>query len=117
MNRLIDSSQAAFLKGRYILDNVLISQELIHFSHTQKQPSAIIKVDFEKAYDEIHWDYLIEVLTLRGFNHTLIQWITLWLQSSQSCINVNVKLTPYFYCKRGVWQGDPPLSISFYPGC
>ena len=73
MNRLIDSSQAAFLKGRYILDNVLISQELIHFSHTQKQPSAIIKVDFEKAYDKIHWDYLIEFshlegLTTHGYN-------------------------------------------------
>lgn len=107
MSRLIDSSQSAFLKGRYILDNVLISQEIIHHSHVQKQPGVIVKVDFEKAYDKIHWSYILGVLHLRGFSPTWIQWIHLWLVSSQSCINVNGELTQYFYCKRGVRQGDP----------
>ena len=107
MGRLIDHSQSAFLKDRYILDNVLISQEIIHSCQTRNQPGVIVKVDFEKAYDTIHWEYLLEVLKLRGFSDTWINWISAWLHSSQSCINVNGELTQYFYCKRGVRQGDP----------
>lgn len=107
MHKLIDNSQSAFLKGRYILDNVVICQEIIHYSQHAKQSGVIIKIDFEKAYDKINWEYLIEVLQHRGFGPTWITWIQKWLLSSQSCISVNGELTPYFYCKRGVRQGDP----------
>lgn len=30
MNMIIDYSQTAFIKNRYILDNVVLSQEIIH---------------------------------------------------------------------------------------
>ena len=67
----------------------------------------VIKIDFEKAYDKIHWSYLLEVLAARGFGSVWIQWMTSWLTSSQSCISLNGELTHYFFCKRGVRQGDP----------
>lgn len=47
------------------------------------------------------------MLHSRNFGPKWIQWITLWLHSSQSCININGELTDYFYCKRGIRQGDP----------
>ena len=43
----------------------------------------------------------------RGFDAKWISWLSSWLTSSQSCININGDLTPYFFCKRGVRQGDP----------
>ncbi|XP_078150904.1 uncharacterized protein LOC144546233 [Carex rostrata] len=107
MHRIIDDSQAAFLPGRNILDNIVISQELIHYSKHHNQQGIVVKVDFEKAYDKIHWTYLLEILVSRGFHPTWISWIQSWLVSSQSCLTVNDELTPYFYCKRGVRQGDP----------
>ena len=45
MSRLIDPSQSAFLKNRYILDNVVLSQEIIHSCQISKQQGVIIKVD------------------------------------------------------------------------
>ena len=107
MHRIIDTSQAAFIKGRYILDNVILSQEIIHSCQADKAEGVIVKVDFEKAYDKINWHYLISILENRGFGSTWIQWINEWLISSQSCVNINGDLTDYFFCKRGVRQGDP----------
>lgn len=54
MTRIIDVSQSAFLPQRYILDNVILSQELIHYSKYNNHKGVVIKIDFEKAYDKIH---------------------------------------------------------------
>lgn len=54
MARIINESQTAFLPNRYILDNVLLSQKIIHFSKQNKQQGVILKIDFKKAYDKIH---------------------------------------------------------------
>ena len=54
MSRIIDYSQSAFLKHRYILDNVVLNQEILHSCQTSNQFGVVVKVDFEKAYDKIH---------------------------------------------------------------
>ncbi|XP_078156636.1 uncharacterized protein LOC144552546 [Carex rostrata] len=41
MNRIIDDSQSAFLPNRYILNNVVLGQEIIHYSQQFKQQGAI----------------------------------------------------------------------------
>lgn len=107
MHKLIDNTQSAFLKNRFILDNVVLSNEIIHHCKKTKQQGVVIKIDWSKAYDRINWQYLIEILRGRGFGEKWIQWITNWLTSSQTCINIKGQLTPYFLCKRGVRQGDP----------
>lgn len=99
MDRILDTSQSAFIKNRYILDNVIISKEIIHHCQQTKQQGVVIKVDLEKAYDKIHWDYLLEILQSRGFGAKWIKWITEWLYSSQSCVNLNGELTPFFIVK------------------
>lgn len=68
MARLIDDSQSAFLKNRYILDNIVLSQEIIHFYQISKQQGVVIKVDFEKTYDKINWNYLLEILKIGVLN-------------------------------------------------
>ncbi|XP_078152676.1 uncharacterized protein LOC144547863 [Carex rostrata] len=52
MDRLIDQTQAAFIRGRYILDNVVLSHELLHYCKTNREEGVVIKIDFEKAYDK-----------------------------------------------------------------
>lgn len=95
------------MKNQYILDNVVLGQELIHHCKSWQEEGLVIKIDFEKAYDKIHWDHLIEILTSRGLGNKWIRLIKDWLNSSQSCMSFNGELTPYFYYKRGVRQGDP----------
>lgn len=102
MDRLIDQTQAAFIRGRYILDNVVLSHELLHYCKQNKEEGVVIKIDFEKAYDKVNWQFLKEMLITRGFDLKWVSWILQLLYSSTTCININGKLSSYFPCQRGV---------------
>lgn len=54
----------SFVAGRYINDNIIIVQEIIHSMHIKKGKKSwlTIKVDFEKAYNKLHWDFIKDTL-------------------------------------------------------
>ncbi|XP_019462987.1 PREDICTED: uncharacterized protein LOC109361918 [Lupinus angustifolius] len=55
----ISECQTAFLKGRYIMDGVVIANEIIDQARKNKDEECFIfKVDFEKAYDSVNWSFL-----------------------------------------------------------
>nr|CAD1844318.1 unnamed protein product [Ananas comosus var. bracteatus] len=62
MNVLINPFQAAFVKGRYILDNFLSTHILVHHLQSSNQQAALFKIDFERAFDNINWHFLTELL-------------------------------------------------------
>jgi Reverse transcriptase (RNA-dependent DNA polymerase) len=70
-------------------------------------------VDFEKAYDKVNWSYVQEVLLSRRFETKWTQWVVSFLKGSNTCININGNPSHYFYCKRGLRQGDPLSSFLF----
>jgi hypothetical protein len=65
--RLVSKEQSAFIHGRYILKSVVIAHELVHCIHKSKEPGVIIKLDYEKEYDRVNTEFLLEILKLRGF--------------------------------------------------
>ena len=75
LQRLIDHHQSAFLKGRYILDNVVLGHEIIHHCKNTHNKGVVIKIDFEKAYDKINWNYLLSIMQARGFDAKWIYWM------------------------------------------
>ena len=89
MNNLIDCSQTAFIKGRQIVDGVAVVQEYINVCVKNNFPCAILKLDFEKAFDSIDLDYICEVCLARGFSVRWINWVMLLLRSGSSNIVVN----------------------------
>lgn len=75
---LISQSQSAFVSGRAIGDNVLITHETLHYlrtSEAKKYCSMAVKTDMSKAYDRIEWGFLRAVLELLGFDQTWISWL------------------------------------------
>jgi len=50
---IINESQSAFLKGRGILDNVLMANEVVEDLRKKGRSGICLKVDFEKAYDSV----------------------------------------------------------------
>lgn len=107
MNYSVDPAQTAFIQDRYILDNVLVANKIIHSVKSTNQQGIVLKVDFEKSYDKVSWDFIKELLLSRGFGVKWTTWIISSLQGSQTCINTNGTPTQYFYCKRGLRQRDP----------
>ena len=48
---IISKEQGAFVKGRQILDGVLVANKCVHLRNKNKIPGLICKLDLEKAYD------------------------------------------------------------------
>ncbi|GKE36304.1 putative RNA-directed DNA polymerase, eukaryota, reverse transcriptase zinc-binding domain protein, partial [Tanacetum coccineum] len=105
---LISSNQYAFVPGRRITDNILLSQELMHNYHLDRgPPRCAFKLDIQKAYDTVDWGFLREILIGFGFHSRMIGWIMECVSSTSFSISINGTLHGYFKGERGLRQGDP----------
>lgn len=113
---VIGEEQSAYVEGRNILDGPLIINEVCSWAKRAKKKILLLKVDFEKAFDTINWNYLDSVLDQMGFRCKWRTWIKGCLNSSRASILVNGVPTEEFDISRGVRQGDP-LSPFFFHNC
>jgi len=60
---------------RQIWDNIILVQEAIHSSVTNREKGMIIKVDMENIFDRVKHEFLYDVLKIFGFNHSFVSWI------------------------------------------
>jgi hypothetical protein len=63
-SRLVSHNQSAFIQGRYILESVVVANELVHSVHKSGQPAVILKLDYEKACDRVNWTFLFNTSKL-----------------------------------------------------
>ncbi|GJZ65153.1 RNA-directed DNA polymerase, eukaryota [Tanacetum coccineum] len=110
---IVNEVQSAFVSNRQILDGPFILNDLIHWCKSKKKQTMIFKVDFEKAYDSVRWDYLDDVLNHFGFGIKWRSCIQNCLQSSRGLILVNGSPTSEFQFHKGLKQGDPLSSFLF----
>lgn len=61
-------TQNAFVKGRYILDFVLIASKHLDSKLNTEVPGVLCKLDIEKAYDHVSWDFLMNMFQRCGFS-------------------------------------------------
>jgi hypothetical protein len=67
-DKLVSRSQTAFLPGRNILEGVVMLNETIHEIHRKRMSGVILKLDFEKVYDKVNWEFLQQTLHINGFS-------------------------------------------------
>ena len=107
IGHLIDESQGAFVMNRQILDGVLIANESLRWLKKRKIPGTLIKLDFQKAYDSVNWNFLKLVMEKLGFGRTWIRWIMNCVTSASMSILLNGSPLKPFKMERGLRQGDP----------
>ena len=67
IHSLVDRHQMAFIKGRQIMDAILIANECIETRQRSNKPGIVCTLDIQKAYDFLNWDFLIQMLGSMGF--------------------------------------------------
>lgn len=87
---IISLNQSGFIEGRQILDPVLIANEFVDFYRTQKKSGWILKLDIEKAFDRMNWDFLVVVLNMKGFGSRWIKWINGCIRGNKFSVFINI---------------------------
>ena len=91
------------------MDNVLIAQELLYFLNHKKGKMGYmaIRLDLEKAYDRLEWNFIHKVLQAFHFPPKLTWIIMSCITSTNIYILVNGGMLNSFETSRGIRQGDP----------
>ena len=113
LNSLVSNCQSAFIKKRSIHDNFLYVQSAVKRLHKQKILALFMKLDIHKAFDTVHWGYLLETMQALGFRQRWHEWISILLRTSSSTPMLNGRQGATFSHARGVRQGDPLSPMLF----
>ena len=113
MSFIIDEGQSAFIEGRHLLQSAVIANEVVDEARRSQKPCIVFKVDFEKAYNSVSWNFLVYMLRRLGFCTRWFQWIVGCLKSASVSVLVNGSPSTEFSPKRGLRQGDPLTPFLF----
>lgn len=97
----------AFISERQILDCVLIANELVELVKRTGCEMLLFKVDFEKAFDSVCYNFLLSIMEQMRFSDKWRNWVKGCLYSATISLIVNGSPTKEFKMERGLWQGDP----------
>lgn len=58
--KIISPNQGAFVNGRWIAENTVVAQELVHKvrRHKGKQGLMLLKIDIKRAFDSLEWEFI-----------------------------------------------------------
>lgn len=107
MDGLISDTQTGFVKGRQASASILLVKEVAHSIQKRRCKGVILKLDFEKAFDMVNWDFLLDTMKVMNFDHKWCSWIKSLLESTRISVIVNGTPSKEFAPRRGLRQGDP----------
>lgn len=60
LGKIISPNQGAFVEGKWIAENTIVMQEMVHKvkSYKGKKGLMVAQVDIRKAYDSLKWGFL-----------------------------------------------------------
>lgn len=105
--------QTTFIPGRYILEGVIILQEILHELRVKKQSGIILKFDFEKTYDKVSWSFMMEVLRKKKLPNKWMEWMKQIVEGGRVGVNINGTPGDFFNTHKGLRQGDPLSPLLF----
>jgi hypothetical protein len=78
------------------MEGVSILHEILHEVKKKKLSVVLFKVDFKKAYDNVDWFFLYNVLVKRGFSHKWNALVFSIMTSGRVNIKMNDEIGSFF---------------------
>ncbi|XP_039068118.1 uncharacterized protein LOC120214237 [Hibiscus syriacus] len=109
---IISFNQSAFVKGRNLVDNILLVQELVKgYGRKTLSPGCSLKIDLNKAFDSLYWDFISDTLIAIALPTTYIKWVEACFTTAHYSISFNGSLIGFFKGARGLrYLGIPLVS-------
>lgn len=107
MQDLILPNQTGFMQGRHINEGFLYAQEVVTMATRQKTQIGLFKADIYKAFDTLSWQFLVQIMQVRGFPARWIGWVEGAVLNGQSKVLLNSVTGKSIILRIGLRQGDP----------
>ena len=105
--KLVHSDQKGFIGGRNISDANRLVQDIIEYSDRNQLNSAVIFLDYKKAFDRVEWDWTIRCLQKFNFGQKFQSWIKMIFNHAKASILTNGFRSKYFIISCSMRQGCP----------
>ena len=79
-----------------------MAHEVIHEVHRSGYTGLVLKLDYEKAYDRVSWDFLKEMLLSRGFGIKWVSWVISTIHKGTFQVRINDSNGPQFSGGKGL---------------
>ncbi|KAM6563873.1 hypothetical protein CsatB_023871 [Cannabis sativa] len=106
---IISPEQTAFVHGRLIAENTAVAREIVHSMKKKKGKKGfmMIKLDMEKAYDKMDWEFILNTLKGLGFHQNFVRWVEKCIQIRKLGLLINGSVQGMVSPSCGLRQGDP----------
>ena len=104
---IINSTHTGFVKGRYILENLITCWEAMNWAKASSQDCAMLLIDYEKAYDRIEWGFIMMMLEALGVPTHYYRMVSILLFGAKAAVEINGVRSEFFSLTRSIRQGCP----------
>ncbi|XP_075111674.1 uncharacterized protein LOC142181905 [Nicotiana tabacum] len=110
---LISKEQSGFVKGRSIVENILLTQEIVTDMRLRIKvgPNVIMKLDTTKVYDRLSWLFLTKVLRKMGFSE---RFIGMMFAAEALSRGLNALHLNLYFCGYGLPKWSPKINHLAY---
>ncbi|XP_022899274.1 uncharacterized protein LOC111412571 [Olea europaea var. sylvestris] len=103
LDTIIDEAQAAFMKGRSIMENIHLAQELLmQYNRKRVAPRCLLKIDLRMAYHLVDWNFMKRVFKGLEFPTKFIGWVMKCITTATYSIAINGSLLGFIKGRRAL---------------